>query len=130
MERTISQKTLREFGLLLAFAFPFLIGWLFPYLRGYSFRSWTLLISLPSLILTISRPKLLFYPYKAWMKLGHILGWFNSRIILGIVYLLILLPIALIMKIFGHDPLRIKKVSVNSYRVTKLNHTVNLRKIF
>ena len=130
MERTISQKTLREFGLLLAFAFPFLIGWLLPYVRGYSFRSWTLLISLPSLILTISRPKLLFYPYKAWMKLGHILGWFNSRIILGIVYLLILLPIALIMKIFGHDPLRIKKVSVNSYRVTKLNHTVNLRKIF
>ena len=130
MERTISQKTLREFGLLLAFAFPFLIGWLLPYLRGYSFRSWTLLISLPSLILTISRPKLLFYPYKAWMKLGHILGWFNSRIILGIVYLLVLLPIALIMKIFGHDPLRIKKVSVNSYRVTKLNHKVNLEKIF
>ena len=130
MEKTISQKTLREFGFVLAFAFPFLIGWFLPYVKGYSFRSWTLLISLPSLILTILRPKLLFYPYKAWMKLGHILGWLNSRIILGIVYLLVLLPIALIMKIFGHDPLRMKKLSMKSYRETKINHKINLKKIF
>ena len=130
MVKTSSQKTLREFGLLMAFAFPFLIGWVLPYLSGHSFKRWTLLISIPSIILSISRPKLLFYPYKAWMKLGHILGWINSRIILGLIYLLVLLPIALIMQIFGHDPLRMKKHSLKSYREIKKNQKINLKKIF
>ena len=40
--------------------------------------------------------------------LGNILSWINSRLILGIVFA-ILQPIALIMKIFGYDPLRKKQ---------------------
>ena len=67
---------------------------------------------------------------KIWMRLGYILGWVNSRIILGLVFLIVLQPIALIMKIFGHDPLRMKKVSQKSYREIKTNHKINLKKIF
>ena len=130
MKNKTSKKILREFGFLIAFAFPFLIGWLLPLLGGHSFRTWTLWISIPSLILAISRPGILFYPYKAWMKLGHILGWFNSRIILGLVFIIVLLPIALIMRIFGHDPLKTKKLAQESYREIKVNQKVNLKKIF
>ena len=85
---------------------------------------------MPAGILGILRPGLLLYPYKAWMKLGHILGWVNSRIILGLVFLIVLQPIALIMRIFGHDPLRTKKFAQESYREIKTNHKVNLKKIF
>ncbi len=130
MKNKTSKKVLREFGFLIGFAFPFLIGWFLPLLGGHSFRTWTLWISLPSLILAISRPGILFYPYKAWMKLGHILGWFNSRIILGLVFIIVLLPIALIMRIFGHDPLKTKKLAQESYREIKENQKVNLKKIF
>ena len=42
------------------------------------------------------------------MKLGDYLGWINSRIILGIVFIVILNPIAFIMKLFKYDPLRQK----------------------
>ena len=130
MKNHISPKILREFGILIGFGFPFLIGWFLPFLGGHSFRAWTLLISIPSLILSISRPNLLLYPYQAWMKLGYILGWLNSRIILGLVFLIILQPIAFIMRIFGHDPLRTKKLAQESYRELKTNQKVNLKKIF
>ena len=121
MNKYISKKILREFGFLIAFAFPFLIGWLLPLLGGNSFRMWTLWVSIPSFILAISSPVLLSYPYKAWMKIGYILGWVNSRIILGLVFLIILQPIALIMRIFGHDPLKTKKIVQKSYRENKTN---------
>ena len=130
MDKNVSKKILREFGFLIGFAFPFLLGWIIPFLGGHSFRTWTLWISFPSIILAISKPKLLLYPYKAWMKLGHILGWVNSRIILGLVFLIVLQPISLIMRIFGHDPLRTKKFPLKTYREIKTNHKVNLKKIF
>ena len=130
MKNHIPKKTLREFGFLLGFAFPFLIGWILPLIGGHSFRTWTLLISIPSIILALTKPSLLLYPYRAWMKLGHILGWLNSRIILGLVFLIVLQPIALIMRIFGHDPLKTKNLVQKSYRENKINQKINLRKIF
>ena len=130
MKNHISQKILREFGFLIGFAFPFLFGWFLPFIGGHSFRSWTLWICIPSLILAISKPALLYYPYRAWMKLGYILGWLNSRIILGLVFLIVLQPIALIMRILGHDPLRMKKLPQETYREIKTNQKINLKKIF
>ena len=130
MKDHIPKKTLRQFGFLICFTFPFLIGWFLPLLGGHPFRVWTLFISMPAGILGILRPGLLLYPYRAWMKLGHILGWFNSRIILGLVFIIVLLPIALIMRIFGHDPLKTKKLAQESYREIKENQKVNLKKIF
>ena len=130
MKNKIPKKTLREFGLLIGIVFPFLIGWALPLIGGHSFRTWTLWLGIISLILAISKPILLLYPYRAWMKLGHILGWVNSRIILGLVFLIVLQPIALIMRILGHDPLRTKKIAQKSYREIKTNHKVNLKKIF
>ena len=130
MNKYISKKILREFGFLIAFVFSFLIGWLLPLIGGHSFRTWTLWISIPAFALAITKPSLLYYPYRAWMKLGYILGWINIRIILGLVFLIVLQPISLIMRIFGYDPLRTKKVSLKSYREIKTNHKVNFKKIF
>ena len=130
MKNHIPKKILREFGFLIGFIFPFLIGWILPLIGGHSFRTWTLFISIPSIILAFTKPILLLYPYRAWMKLGHILGWVNSRIILGLVFLIVLIPISLVMKSIGHDPLRTKKFSQKSYREIKTNHKVNLKKIF
>ena len=126
----ISKKVLREFGLLIGLGLPFLIGWLLPTIFGHTLRLWTLWISIPFLLLGIFKPHSLFYPYTFWMKIGHVLGWINSRVILSLVFLLVLLPIALIMKLFSYDPLRRKKGDQNSYREKKTNYKINLRKIF
>ena len=124
------KRKLREFGLLFGLAFPILIGFLIPYIAGHSFKVWTLFIGIPSLILATIQPKLLFWPYKFWMALGHILGFINSRFILGLIFLLVLQPIALIMKIFGYDPLRKKRKNKNTYREVRLNSIINMEKIF
>ncbi len=130
MKESISKKQLREFGFLIGFGFPIIIGWIIPAISGHIFRSWSLWVGCPSLILGILKPSLLFYPYKAWMKLGHALGWINSRIILGLVFILVLQPIAFIMNLFGYDPLRRKKSIEDSYREKNEHRIINLTKIF
>lgn len=130
MKVVIAKKQLREFGLLIGFGFPILLGWIIPALGGPTFRGWTLLIAIPFLIIGILKPRLLFYPYKVWMALALALGWINSHIILGLVFLLVLQPTALILKFVGHDPLKTKKRNVSSYRENKLNYKVDLTRVF
>ena len=102
-QNTLSQKDLRQFGFLIGIGFPVIIGWLIPSISGHLFRFWSLWIGVPLFILGIIRPSLLLYPYKAWMKIGLALGWINSHIVLGLVFLLVLQPISLIMKLFSYD---------------------------
>ena len=130
MKKTKSQKKLREFGLIIGFGFPLIIGFILPALSGHSFRTWTLWFGVPGLILGLIAPSLLFYPYKAWMAIGHSLGWLNSKLILGVVFLLVLQPIAFVMRIAGYDPLKIKFNNKASYKEDKKNHKINLNKIF
>ena len=130
MKEPISKKKLREFGLLVGFFFPFIIGWIIPSSGGHLFKAWTLWIGFPLLILGIVAPITLLYPYMVWMKLGLVLGWINSRIILGLVFLFVLQPIALIMRISGYDPLRIKKINKVSYRENVKDRKTDLTRIF
>ncbi len=130
MKTKVTKKQLRQFGILIGFGFPLVIGWLIPVLTGHFFRGWTLWIAVPSIILGILIPNSLYYPYKGWMAIGHILGWINSRIILGLVFIVVLQPIALIMKSFKYDPLRKKKVLVKSYRENKEGCKIDLTRIF
>ena len=130
MKETISKQQLREFGLLIAFGFPLLIGWLIPALTSHGFRAWTLWVGFLGLLIGLSSPRLLYYPYKFWMKLGHILGWVNSRIILGLVYMIVLLPIAFLMRLIGYDPLRTKRKGVKTYREKRQNYYTDLTRIF
>ncbi len=130
MKVIIGQKQLREFGFILGFSFPILFGWFFPLMSGHQFRLWTLWIGGASLVLGIHKPYLLYYPYKGWIKLGNALGWINSRIILGLIFFMVLLPIALIMKFFNYDPLKKKKNQKKSYREKIETKVINLNRIF
>ena len=130
MKETISKKQLREFGLLIGFGFPILIGWLLPSLFRHEFREWTLWVGIIGLILGLAAPRLLHYPYMGWMALGHILGWVNSRIILGLVFILVLQPIAYIMRLKGYDPLRTRRKDEETYRENRQNHRTDLTRIF
>tara|TARA_B100000242_G_C42834122_1_gene387495 strand:+ start:118 stop:510 length:393 start_codon:yes stop_codon:yes gene_type:complete len=130
MKEIISKKQLREFGILIGFGFPLLIGWLMPALIGHEFRVWTLWVGFIGLLFGMTSPRLLYYPYKFWMKLGLTLGWVNSRIILGLVYIIVLLPIAFVMRLIGYDPLRTNLKEVKTYRENRKNHKTELTRIF
>jgi len=130
MKDTISKKQLREFGLLIGFGFPILIGWLIPIMMDHGFRVWTLWIGFPGLVIGLTSPSLLYYPYKFWMKLGVILGWVNSRIILGLVFIIVLLPISFVMRLIGYDPLRNKRKGEKTYREKRKHYQIDLTRIF
>ncbi|MCI0557030.1 MAG: SxtJ family membrane protein, partial [Nitrososphaera sp.] len=54
--------------------------------------------------------------------IGHVLGWINSRIILGFIFYVMILPIGLIMRLFGRDPMRRRfENRASSYRVQSKN---------
>ena len=129
-QSSISQKQLREFGLLIGIGFPIIIGWIIPSISGHLFRFWSLWIGVPLFISGILRPSLLLYPYIGWMKIGLALGWINSHIVLGLVFIIVLQPISLIMKLFGYDPLKKKKNNILTFRERKQNRKVDLNRIF
>jgi Fe2+ transport system protein B len=62
-------------------------------------------------IVGILSDKLTGWIHKAWFWLAKVLGYVMSRIILGILFLVILLPIALLAKLFRKDFMMLK----NSY---------------
>ena len=130
MTQSPSRKQLREFGFLLAIGFPLLLGWLLPALRGHGFHTWTLWIAIPGLTFGLLAPRVLAWPYRGWMALGHALGWFNSHIILGAVFLLVLQPIALVMRLTGYDPLRRRSQQLTTYREKRHTAGINLTRIF
>ena len=130
MKETIPKKKLREFGLLIGFGFPILFGWLLPLFFGHESKAWTLWVGIPGLILGLTAPRLLHYPYKSWMALGQALGLVNSHIILGLVFVLILQPIAYIMRFTGYDPLRKKLRGEKTYRENRKDHQTDLTRPF
>jgi len=64
------------------------------------------------------------------MRLGHALGWVNSHLILGAVFLLVLQPIAAVMRLTGYDPLRRRRASLQTYREQPRQNSVDLTRIF
>ena len=130
MSKLNSTKTLKDFSYLVGIGIPLIFGFVVPKLTGHEFRSWTLFIGLPILIIGFFAPNKLLYPYKVWMKIGHILGWINSKIILGLVFLLVLQPIAIVMRLSGYDPLKLKVKNTKTFKESKNNTKIDLSRTF
>ena len=58
-----------------------------------------------------------------WYKLAEGLGWFNSRVLLSLVYYLIVTPIALLFRLVGNDPLFLKDTKGSMYNFREHNYT-------
>jgi hypothetical protein len=115
----MEHKELRSFGLIVGGIFAGIGLW--PVVvRGEDYRTWALalagLLILPALVY----PTALFWPHKGWMFVGHILGWINTRIILGLVFYAIVTPIGIIRRMLGKDPMgRQIRPELNTYRVVR-----------
>ena len=130
MINTIEKSELRKFGFLLGIIFPLFVGFIIPYLHSSNFKIWTFFVSAFLFSISILNPQKLSIFYKSWIKLGDILGFLNSKIILVIIFFLILQPTAFIMRIFGYDPLKLKKKNVISFREIRKKDNIDLTKIF
>jgi len=112
-------KQLRSFGLLVGGAFLFIGLWPLVW-RGEALRLWAVIPAALLLPLGLIAPSLLAPLYKGWMVIGHVLGWINTRLILGVVFYGLITPMGLLMRLFGWDSMRRAFMRDSStYRVIK-----------
>jgi hypothetical protein len=53
--------------------------------------------------------------FKLWLKVAHAVGWFNTQLLLSIVFILIFIPTGLIMRLFRKDPMKRKLLAEETY---------------
>ena len=128
---TPKRKQLRQFGLLLGVLIPLFFCVLLPALHSHSAPLWPVGIGVILILLGVFAPQRLSLVYRGWMALGNVLGFINSHLILGVVFVFVLQPIALIMRCLGHDPLRKRwDASSDSYREVVQGRRTNLKQPF
>jgi len=113
----ITKKTLRQFGLMVGGIFLFIGLWPLVW-RQEAMRIWVVvpgaLLAAAGLVL----PGVLKHVYRGWMWVGHVMGWVNTRIILGILFYGMVTPMGVFMKLTGRDPMRRKlEPDTKTYRV-------------
>ena len=112
------QSSIKSFGIL--FFFVFLIIGFWPLLYDNEVRIWSVIISLIFLLLGLIKSKILIPLNNYWIKLGEILGKIVAPIVMLIVFLLVVTPMAFLVKLFGKDLLNLKfNKKINSYWLSR-----------
>jgi hypothetical protein len=119
MSHRAEAKQLRSFGVVVGGAFGVIALW--PLLfRAESPRLWALVLAAVLIGLGLILPRSLALPYRLWMRIGHTLGWINTRIILGVAYYGLVTPLGVLMRLLGRDPMRrIFTPETDTYRVLR-----------
>jgi len=67
------------------------------------------------MIAALVRPASLTAIAAGWGRIGHALGWFNSRVLLTVMFVFIMWPIGLLSRLFGSDPLEQRTRTQDSF---------------
>ena len=112
----------RSFGVM--FGFIFIIIAVIMRLRDnpQNIQLLFLALSFLTVLISFTRPSLLSTPNKLWMKFSLLLARFVSPIVLGVLFYVLISPLALVLRLFGRDELRLKtkKVATN-WQSRKIN---------
>ena len=109
----------RSFGLLFAIVFLLVAGysWFEQFTRAWVYF-WLALSGL-FLFLTFMAPGILSPLNRAWYRLGLLMGKVVSPIVLGILFFIVISPVAIVTRLFGRDVLLLRKRNVNSYWIER-----------
>ena len=115
----LDRKGLREFGLVTGAIVAGLFGLFFPWLLEAKIPIWPWAVAVVLAAWGLIAPDSLRPLYRIWMRFGLLLGRITTPIILGAVFYVVMLPMALVMKILRHDPMsRAFDEKADTYRVS------------
>ena len=113
----VTKKTLRQFGLMVGGIFLLIGLWPFVW-RQEAVRIWAVVPGSALAVAGLLMPGILKQVYQGWMCVGHVMGWVNTRIILGVLFYGVVTPMGLVMKLTGRDPMRREfEPDARTYRV-------------
>jgi hypothetical protein len=116
----LPKAELRNFGLVLGALFAALFGVL-PLLRHRALVEWPWIVAAALWLAALTWPRSLSLLHRGWTRLGHALGWLNTRVILTMIFMIVITPFSFVMWVFGRD--RMKRgfdPKCESYRVPSL----------
>ncbi|MPZ36583.1 MAG: hypothetical protein GEU95_00735 [Rhizobiales bacterium] len=108
----------RTFGIVFAVVFTIIALW--PLLSGGTPRLWASAIAAGFLGAALVAPKLLSPFNRAWFQVGLALHRVVNPIVMAVIYYGTVVPIGLILRARGKDPLRLKRdPDAPSYWITR-----------
>ena len=97
----------RSFGLVFVFVFALVAVW--PWIFGTgSVRVWSASIAGLRMVIALFVPSVLARFNRLWMKFGLLLHRVVNPLTMGMIFFLTVTPTALIFRVLGKDPLRLK----------------------
>lgn len=119
MNKSATPKELRQFGLMVGGVFIVIGLWPFVF-RGEPLRWWAVGPGAILILLGSVLPLALRAIHAGWMWIGHVLGWINTRILLGIVFYGLVTPTGVIFRLMGKNTMQTVFVNESpTYRVVK-----------
>lgn len=119
MQPVPTPQQLRSFGTTVGGIFALIALWP-AVLHGRDPRWWIFAVAVFFIIPALTYPGSLLPVHRAWMAFGHIMGWVNTRIILGLVFYLVVTPIGLLRSWMGKDPMgKTLQPELETYRVRR-----------
>lgn len=100
-----TRSGLRNFAFTLAAAVALFFGVLIPWLWGFDWPRWPWAAAGLLSLWGVLAPGSLALPYGAWMRLGLLLNRVVSPLVLGLLFLVLFVPAALLFRLFRYDPL-------------------------
>lgn len=115
----LDSKGLRQFGLVTGSIVALLFGLFFPWLLESPIPVWPWIVAGVLGIWALLFPDSLKPVYRGWMAFGLLLSRITTPVIMGAVFFLLFVPIALVMRLAGRDTMA-RRFATNSktYRVS------------
>jgi hypothetical protein len=114
----LDRKGLREFGLLMGGIIAGLFGLLLPWLLEHPLPAWPWPIAGTLALWALLSPDTMRPLYRLWIRFGLLLNRLTTPLILGVLFFVVITPVALVMRIAGRDSMaRRLDEHARSYRV-------------
>jgi hypothetical protein len=114
-----SRSELRKFGFIVGGIFGLIALWP-AVVHSRPVRLWAVALACLLVAPAALFPNILASVHWIWMKLGHVLGWINTRIIMAVIFFLVVTPMAWIMRLMGKDPMHRRfEPNADTYRKRK-----------
>ena len=107
---TSDPREQRNFGLVMAAAATVIgfVRWGIHWARADEMPAlpwYFVAVSVIFAVLALAAPRALMPLFRAWIALANVLNWIVTHIILTLVFILTVLPIGILMRLTGQDPL-------------------------